>query len=194
MNFRTLLLLSFIGSASLFAQNNCVNYHKTSCKQLEDSPMKFDSQSKSTSLGAGQISEFHMVGYEGLDYKLTICHEPILGDQLRFKVYQKKRILVKPEELSENETNYEEEVIVIEQEDGLSAADNNGKDSKFRLVKELLYDNKEDNYTNELEFTAAGSLSLIIEISVGASKSKNEASNGEEGCVGVLIEHIKTPS
>ncbi len=50
------------------------------------------------------------------------------------------------------------------------------------------------NYANELEFTAAGSLSLIIEISVEASKSKNEAVEGEEGCVGVLIKHIKTPS
>ncbi len=138
MNFRTLLLLSLIGCTSLFAQNNCVNYHKTSCKQLEEGQMKFDSQSKSTSLGVGQISEFHMVGYEGFDYKIAICHESILGDQIRFKVYQKKRLLV-----NSNGSTEEGEVITIEQEDGLNSSDSNGKDSRFRLVKELLYDNKE---------------------------------------------------
>lgn len=192
MNIKIISLLSIFCCASLFAQENCVNYHKKVCQSGAEDQMVYDSQSKSTTLGVGQISEFHMVGYEGLDYKVTICHEPNLGDKLQFKVYEKKKVLVKPEEATENETNYEEEVIVIEQEDGLTSTENNETDSKFRLVKELLYDNKEDNYTNELAFTAAGSFSMIIEISV-ASK-KNTPTNAEElGCIGVLIEHMPTP-
>jgi len=196
MNIKILVLLSLFSCASLFAQEKCVNYHKTACTSGSEGQMVFDSQSKSTTLGMGQISEFHMVGYEGLDYKVTICHEAILGDQIRFKVYQKKKKLVKPEEAMENETNYEEEIIMNGKHDYYEPYGEEGStkkiESKFRLVKELLYDNEEDNYTNELEFTAAGSLSLIIEISVGAKKNKQEITE-ELSCVGVLIEHMETP-
>ena len=195
MKIKILLILCVFSFSTIIAQEKCVNYHKTACSPETESEMTFDSQSKSTTLGVGQISEFHMVGYEGLDYKITICHEEVLGEQIRFKVYQKKQQLVKPEEAVENETNYKEEVVMNEKHDVVDPYGEEGNtkviDSKFRQVKELLYDNAEDNYTNELEFTAAGSLGLILEISV-ASKKKNQEENAR-GCVGVLIEHMDTP-
>ena len=188
-------MLSIFSCSSIVAQVNCVNYHKTTCSSGNEREMTFDSQSKSTTLGVGQISEFHMVGYEGLDYKITICHEKVLGEQIRFKVYQKKQQLVRPEEAVENETNYKEEVVMNEKHDVVDPYGEEGNtkviDSKFRQVKELLYDNAEDNYTNELEFTAAGSLGLILEISVASKKKVKE--EDIKGCVGVLIEHMDTP-
>jgi len=129
--------------------------------------MKYDSQSKSAMLAKGQTSEFHMVAYHGLDYRISVCAEENLGEQIQFKIYEKERSLVK----HDNDT-----VAVPE------------------IKKELLYDNSQDSYAQFLEFTAESSMSLIIEIIVpgadGGSKSKLLIR--EMGCVGVLIEHTKS--
>ena len=210
----SILLLTSILPAS--AQMECSYYHRKNCENKEGTPMKYDSQSKSAILGKGQISEFHMVAYHGLDYRITLCSEENLGGQIQFKIYEKSRELIKPEEVLVDETVYEEETIDLEAEDEYAdetyedyyedSYDDSYSDAyedeedvnvsnkpKFKIVKELLYDNSSDSYNNILEFTADGSMSLIIEVIVpgegsGASKLKIR----EMGCVGVLIEHAKS--
>ena len=81
----------FAASSLILAQSECNYYHKKACDNKEGFPMKYDSQSKSAILGKGQISEFHMVAYDGLDYRITICAEENLGNQIQFKIYEKKR-------------------------------------------------------------------------------------------------------
>jgi hypothetical protein len=67
-----------------------------------------------------------------------------------------------------------------------------------------LYDNKQDNFATEFEFTATQSREIIIEISVPGKSSLSDNDGKEDiifvrkdtemGCVGVLIEHMITPS
>ncbi|NOZ47901.1 MAG: hypothetical protein GXO79_14155 [Chlorobi bacterium] len=77
---------------------------------------------------------------------------------------------------------------------------------RFKLIDQeddaLLYDNANDNYTQEFEFTVTKSRMLIIEISVPGSSVGLEKTSQEKGlfkkdteigCVGVLIEHMITP-
>lgn len=190
------ICLAFIASFG-FAQTACNQYHRKNCADKEaGKAMRYDSQSKSAVLGKGQISEFHMVAYHDLDYRITVCAEEILGDKIQFKIYEKKRVLIKDEEkTSEEESTSEEEYSEDDySEDSYEeeASSPKKKGPQFRMVKELLYDNAEDSYNNKLEFTAEGSMSLIIEISVPGTGSASKLKIRETGCVGVLIEHVKT--
>ena len=158
--------------------------------------MRYDSQSKSAILGKGQISEFHMVAYHDLDYRITVCSEDILGDQVQFKIYEKKRVLItsEGEETEETESEYNEEDYSEEYyaEDTYSETTNQKKKPTHKMVKELLYDNSTNGFSNTLEFTAEGSMSLIVEVGVPATESKSKLKIREMGCVGVLIEHAKS--
>lgn len=205
------LILFLLISPFVYGQAECAYYHKKNCGNKDNFPMKYDSQSKSAILGKGQISEFHMVAYGGLDYRINICAEDILGSQVQFKIYEKKRELVKQEEeeivYTEGESSSDESYSDDSYSDDYSSdsyddysdaySDDMGDATssnkpKFKLVKELLYDNAQDNFSNQLEFTAENSMSLIIEVSVPGDGSKSKLKIREMGCVGVLIEHIKS--
>lgn len=200
MKSTTLLGLFLFLSTLGFAQAECQYYHRKACENKENFPMKYDSQSKSAILGKGQISEFHMVAYDGLDYRISLCAEEILGTQIQFKIYEKKRELIKPEEegyadasssTSSDEYSYDDSYSDAYSDDyGTGGSDDNKP--KFRLVKELLYDNATDEYSNQIEFTADGSMSLIVEVHVPGDESKGKLKIREMGCVGVLIEHTKS--
>lgn len=66
------------------------------------------------------------------------------------------------------------------------------KEAKFKLVKELLYDNKEDGMVQEIEFTAENTKSLTIEVKVPGEAVQKKLKIKEVGCVGVLVEHTKS--
>lgn len=211
-------LFLLFSTCTVYAQNECQYYHKKACGDKDNYPMKYDSQSKSAILGKGQISEFHMVAYNGLDYRINVCAEEILGTQIQFKIYEKKRELIRHEEEEYVEETQEATTSASDVEysddgysddyssedysedysdsyddaysDDLSTGESNKP--KFRLVKELLYDNASDSYSNQLEFTADGSMSLIIEVSVPGEDNKSKLKIRDMGCVGVLIEHIKS--
>lgn len=195
-------LLFLVFSTSIFAQSECSYYHKKACQNKDNYPMKYDSQSKSAILGKGQISEFHMVAYNGLDYRVSLCAEENLGSQIQFKIYEKKRELVKKDAEGETSSDDSSEDYSDDYSDDYSASyddaysdDMGGEsnnDPKFRLVKELLYDNASDEFSNQIEFTADGSMSLIIEVHVPGEESSSRLKIRETGCVGVLIEHVKS--
>ncbi len=219
--------------AGLNAQSDCRYFHRKNCVPEEGVEMRYDSQSKSAVMAKGQTSEFHLVAYNGLDYRLSICSDEVIGDQIQLKIFEKDRVLIKPEELVQEEV-YEEEQISNEAEDEYAdetyneygddsyddsydeyADDSYGDDAyadaysygsaeasgaaakkeqpKFKLVKELLYDNAENSYSKSLQFTAEGTMSLVLEISVpGETSSMSKLKIKETGCVGVLVEHVKS--
>lgn len=213
------VFIFYLTITSIQAQSECQYYHRKACENKDNESMKYDSQSKSAVLGKGQISEFHMVAYDGLDYRISICSDEILGSQIQFKIYEKKRELIKAEEVEEvayeEESTSEEEYSDDYSSDDDSYSDNTYSDDdsysddsysdsysddagfggtadnkpKFRMVKELLYDNASDSYSPQIEFTAEGSMSLIIEVTVPGDESKGKLKIREMGCVGVLIEH-----
>lgn len=74
----------------------------------------------------------------------------------------------------------------------------------FRIVDkfmgEVLYDNSEDNYALDFEFTVTNTIDLFIEVEIQGESplvSSNNRSlikrDNEVGCVGLLIEYMVTP-
>ncbi len=210
------------------SQTECTAFHRKACTVEEGRPMRYDSQSKSAVLGKGQISDFHMVAYQGLDYRIVVCTDESLGDQVQFKIYEKQRQLIQPDETVQRNV-YEEDQISNEEEDQYAdetyheygnvseedaysdayADDYSGdihsstppaggndkratQEKHYRMVKELLYDNAENDYVKKLEFTAESSMSLIIEVIAPGEENKSKLKIREMGCVGVLIEHEKS--
>ncbi|MBL4710572.1 MAG: hypothetical protein JKY48_19260 [Flavobacteriales bacterium] len=186
------LIITFF-SLSVFAQTECSLYHKKSCGDRDGIMMKYDSQSKSAILGEGQSSEFHLVAYKGLDYRITVCTEDILGDGIQFQIFEKNRVKIKENtELAEETTS--EEYSEDDYSDSYSEeiAPTKKEGPKYKVVKEMLYDNADDGYSSKIEFTAEGPMSLIIRVIIPGSGNKSKLKIREMGCVGVLIEHVKS--
>ena len=195
----SVVLISFASQA----QTQCSQYHRKGCGDKDGVFMKYDSQSKSAIMAKGQTSEFHLVAYNGLDYRVTVCNEDNLGNEVRFKIYEKQKIYIKPkaeiveetesDDSSEDDSDddyddYSDDDYSEEEETSPTA----NKRPQFTIVKELLYDNAQDSYSSFIEFTAEGAMSLIIEVIVPGDESKMKLKVRETGCVGVLIEHIKS--
>lgn len=198
-----LVTLAALFSFLTQAQTECSQYHRKGCGSKDGVFMKYDSQSKSAIMAKGQTSEFHMVAYNGQDYRVSVCHEDNLGSEVRFRIYEKQKVLIKPkteeelvaEETTESTEDYSEDDYDDYSEDFYDEEETPAtanKGPQFKLVKELLYDNSQDGFSPFIEFTAEGSMSLIIVVSVPGAESKMKLKVRETGCVGVLIEHVKS--
>lgn len=78
----------------------------------------------------------------------------------------------------------------------------------FKIIdrdsESVLYDNADDDFSSEFEFTVAQTREVIISVTVPGSSNLAQATNEDElifvekdkemGCVGVLVEHMITPS
>lgn len=70
-------------------------------------------------------------------------------------------------------------------------------------TENVLYDNSEDGFASEFEFTVTQTSEIYIEIEVPGSSRMSEAEgqndlifvrkDTEMGCIGILIEHMITP-
>lgn len=213
--FSTLLSLGLLCHFSSYAQSECASFHRKNCGDKEGTPMRYDSQSKSAIMAKGQTSEFHMVAYNGLDYRISVCADELIGTEVQFKIFEKDRVLIGNDEENDSqagggnassEGNYSQDNYSDNSYGSDSYSDSyssdpygqqsqsegSGGEPKFKLVKELLYDNAEDSYSNFIEFTAEGSKSLIIEVTIPGESTGSKLKIKEMGCVGVLIEHTKS--
>lgn len=197
---------------------SCNYFHKRNCVSESEIPMQEDTQSKSALFSKGQQSDFNMVAYKGQDYRIVLCTDEIFSEPLEFRIYEKVRVRIDP--AAEAEAARKEEPAPAKQEE--AAADDDGwgntasydsysddswgdsgggnnnsgggeyKETKFKLVKELLYDNKEDGMVQEIEFTAENTKSLTIEVKVPGEAVQKKLKIKEVGCVGVMVEHTKS--
>tara|TARA_R110000868_G_scaffold365412_2_gene628276 strand:- start:96 stop:737 length:642 start_codon:yes stop_codon:yes gene_type:complete len=190
------------------AQTECSQYHKKGCSDNEGMFMKYDSQSKSAIMAKGQTSEFHVVAYNDQDYRVTVCNEENLGGEVKYKIYEKRKVLIKPKEevyveepaaeessdeySSDDYEDYSEDSYSEESYSEETVTETGSNRPQFKLVKELLYDNSQDSYSPYIEFTAEGAMSLIVEVTVPGEESRMKLKVRETGCVGVLIEHVKS--
>ena len=173
----------------------CNSFHEKFCEYSDNEMYKPNGQSKSALFSKGQTSELSVVVYKGQDYRISLCIDQNLGNQIAFKVYETKKVKV------------EKVVEKKEKEDIHDAVGNPTGDQKDiitretkvvdEIQKELLYDNSTDNYATELEFSVETTRRLILEISVpdegGSGKSKGKlVKSSEMGCVGILIEMMTT--
>lgn len=164
MTIRFLLLPAFLFLFSLgFSQSTeykamCFDYHKHYCDNSENIFYKYNPSSRSALFLKGQTSQTRLEIFNGRDYKISICADEVLGNQIEFKLIDD-------------------------------------------LNKKVLYDNRNDDLTQEFEFTVTESLEIIIEVTIpGNSLDSGENGKGgivrrdnAMGCVGVLIEYMITP-
>lgn len=216
--FSTLLL--FFLSYQLNAQS-CNYFHKRNCTSTSEIEMKEDMQSKSALFSKGQQSDFNLIAYEGQDYRVVLCSDETFNEPLEFRIYEKVRQRIEPTAKAAEEPK-ETKSVASETEDdgwgsdnddsgwgtadsydsysddswgseGSSNTESSGKPApKYKLVKELLYDNTNDQMAQELEFTADNTKSLIIEVKVPGVEVVQKLKIKEVGCVGVLVEHKKS--
>lgn len=198
--FNKLIIALVIVSAPIasFGQY-CNHFHEKYCLASENEMFKPNGQSKSALFAKGQTSELNIIVYKGQDYRISICMDENLGTQVKFKIYEtvKKKVEttieteVKEEILDENGDPTGEEKDVIKKETQMV----------IKRVKELLYDNSTDDYSNEIEFTVESTRRLTLEISIptgGGEASSSKKSRGklmkssDMGCIGILVEHMPT--
>lgn len=195
----SLIMLSFVVSAQY-----CNTFHTKYCLPSDNEMYSLNGQSKSALFSKGQISELNVIVYKGQDYRISLCFDETLGAQITFKVYETKKVTVeKVVETKTMEDEYEKD------ENGALAVDEDGNyiatGKKVEVInketikvveqqKTLLYDNSQDNFATELEFSVETTRRLIFEVSVPGSVTKNKLTKSTDmGCVGILVEHMTTP-
>lgn len=220
INKIVLLAVIIMIPAMSFSQY-CNYFHKDYCYPSENEMFKLNGQSKSALFSKGQTSELSIIVYKKQDYRISLCMDENLGSQVKFKIYETKK--VKVEKVIETKTM--EEVIkkcsdcngtgTLDDEEcytceGVGEVDSGeereviSKETKivYEKQKQLLYDNSEDGFSNEIEFTVESTRRLTLEISVpggGGGESSSKGRKGklmkssDMGCIGVLVEHMTTP-
>jgi hypothetical protein len=150
--FLSLVLAVALGSNGLAQSGACGQFHKKYCLFESDKSgnWQYNAQSKSGLFNQGMVSKLRCVIYKGMDYRIAVCCETILGEKVNYKIYDAR-------------------------------------------TKELLFDNKTAEDTQQFEFQSVSTRQLVIEVVVpqGATeKDKHKASDA--ACVGLLIEHKLT--
>jgi len=87
-----LLLSVFAGLSTAVAQTSaCGSFHKTAChmegSKSDRKAFQYNSQSKSGLFGQGTTSKMRCVVYKGMDYRMTVCCDIVLGDKINFKIF-----------------------------------------------------------------------------------------------------------
>lgn len=86
--------LSFIITAALstsvFSQSGvCGQFHRKACV-FEDSKggnWQYNAQSKSGLFNQGMVSKLRCVIYKGMDYRISVCCETLLGEKVNYKIF-----------------------------------------------------------------------------------------------------------
>ncbi|PJA08049.1 MAG: hypothetical protein COX70_04750 [Flavobacteriales bacterium CG_4_10_14_0_2_um_filter_32_8] len=217
---KIVLLAAIIVIPAISFGQYCNYFHTKYCLPSEDEMFKLNGQSKSALFAKGQTSELNIIVYNGQDYRISLCMDENLGSQIKFKIYETKK--VKVEKVIETKT-MEDEYKKCSDCDGSGSVDGENCytcygegqvatgeqveviNKETRIVienrKELLFDNSTDGFVNEIEFSVESTRRLILEISVpgGSGESSAKSMKGkmmkssDMGCVGVLVEHMTTP-
>lgn len=162
-----LVLVIFTLPVLSMAQSNdykvrkCFGYERDSCQISQNIYYKKHEDSRSALFVKGQTSQTFITIYNGRDYRISLCWDPVLGNRLGFKIFD-------------------------------------------RETDNLLYDNSTDEFASEFEFTVTQSRDIIVEVSVPGESDLSKAKGNEDlilvrkdremGCIGVLVEHMITPS
>lgn len=144
-----------------YSMRRCWGYHKDSCAVSKNIYYRVVvDESRSALFVKGQTSRIPITIYNGRDYRVSFCHDEVLGEGITMRL--------------------------IDAETG-----------------DALYDNSEDGFASDFEFTVTQTRDLYVEISVPGTSRFAEAEENEDlvlvkkdtemGCVGILVEHMITP-
>ena len=86
-------ILIFLFSASIFAQTSvCGQFHKKYCELdgKSSGAWQYNAQSKSGLFNQGMVSKLRCVIYKGMDYRISVCCETVLGDKVNYKIFDSR--------------------------------------------------------------------------------------------------------
>lgn len=159
----SILVLPFVSSAQThdYKVRKCYGYQRDSCPVSANVYYKLHDDSRSALFVKGQTSKTFIEIFNGRDYRISLCWDPVLGSRMGFKIID-------------------------------------------RETDDVLYDNSTDEFATEFEFTVTQSREIVVEVAVPGESGLSKSSGNEElilvrkdremGCVGVLVEHMITPS
>ncbi len=69
----------------------CGDFHRKACymegTKKDKREFMYNAQSKSGLFAQGSTSKMRCIVYKGMDYRMTVCCETIIGDKVNFKIY-----------------------------------------------------------------------------------------------------------
>lgn len=87
------ILVATLISTAVFSQAGvCGQFHKKYCILEKEKGVKwqYNAQSKSGLFNQGMVSKLRCVIYKGMDYRISVCCETVLGDKVNYKIYDAK--------------------------------------------------------------------------------------------------------
>ncbi|MBS1651561.1 MAG: hypothetical protein JSU07_06075 [Bacteroidetes bacterium] len=74
--------------ASMAQAGVCGQFHKKYCvlEKVKGEKWQYNAQSKSGLFSMGMTSKLRCVIYKGMDYRMSVCCESVLGDKVNFKI------------------------------------------------------------------------------------------------------------
>jgi hypothetical protein len=70
----------------------CGNFHKKYCvlEKAKNEKWQYNAQSKSGLFNQGMTSKLRCVIYKGMDYRISVCCETVLGDKVNYKIFDSR--------------------------------------------------------------------------------------------------------
>ena len=104
--FALLVCIGMAASQEAIAQGSvCTGFHRKYCRmdgtKRDEREFMYNAQSKSGLFAQGTVSKMRCVVYKGMDYRISVCCETIIGSKVNFKIYDGRT----NEELFDNTKN-----------------------------------------------------------------------------------------
>lgn len=90
MKYILSIIVAAVLGTSVYAQSGvCGQFHKKYCHFESDKGgnWQYNAQSKSGLFNQGMVSKLRCVIYKGMDYRISVCCETILGEKVSYKIY-----------------------------------------------------------------------------------------------------------
>src|SRR6478735_6266313 len=87
--FLTIVLAAALGTTVFSQSGVCGQFHKKYCVFESDKSgdWQYNAQSKSGLFAQGMVSKLRCVIYKGMDYRISVCCETVLGDKVNYKIF-----------------------------------------------------------------------------------------------------------
>jgi hypothetical protein len=89
MKYAITFLFAALLSTSVYSQAGvCGQFHKKYCvlEKQKNEKWQYNAQSKSGLFNQGMTSKLRCVIYKGMDYRISVCCETVLGDKVNYKI------------------------------------------------------------------------------------------------------------
>ncbi|MBP8822883.1 MAG: hypothetical protein KBH07_04510 [Flavobacteriales bacterium] len=178
MPLRSLLLSIGTGLALCAgAQYECSEFWKTA-PRASDPRFTVNGQSKAASVQVGVPTELNIIIYKGQDYRVSFVYdEKVLGDHVVARIIEKVRGPVKR----------------------MNGTGGDQAKPQYEDVEKVIWDNQAHGMADAVEFTATSTKRIAVEVTApGMPMNPKDAKRGRStpdiGCLGILIEHMPTPT